>query len=73
MSHLNTKANIAKPDEFYHNLLVLHEGRSEEESEALNAKLVLILANHIGDASVLREAMDLAAKTQARIQGGGEA
>ncbi|GHB42729.1 hypothetical protein GCM10007094_35020 [Pseudovibrio japonicus] len=68
MRHLNTKANISKPDEFYHDLLLLHEGRTEKESEALNAKLVLILANHIGDANVLREAMDLAAKTQ----GGGD-
>ncbi len=68
MSRLNTKANISKPDEFYHDLLLLHEGRTEGESEALNAKLVLILANHIGDANVLREAMDLVAKTQ----GGGE-
>ncbi|QUS58747.1 DUF2783 domain-containing protein [Pseudovibrio brasiliensis] len=68
MSHLNTKANIAKPDEFYHDLLVLHEGRSEKESEALNAKLVLILANHIGDTEVLREAMDLAAKTQGGVE-----
>ncbi len=68
MSHLNTKANIAEPDEFYHDLLAQHEGRSAEESEALNARLVLILANHIGDAGVLREAMDLAANTQ----GGGE-
>ncbi|KZL15399.1 hypothetical protein PsAD2_03655 [Pseudovibrio axinellae] len=64
MSHLNTKANIAKADDFYEELLALHQGRSEKESEALNAKLVLILANHIGDRAVLREAIELAAKTQ---------
>ncbi len=64
MSHLNTSANIAKPDDFYEELLVLHEGRSEKESEALNAKLVLILANHIGNRDVLTQAMELAASTQ---------
>ncbi|SDQ23373.1 DUF2783 domain-containing protein [Pseudovibrio sp. Tun.PSC04-5.I4] len=69
MSHLNTKPNISKPDDFYEELLVLHGGRSEKESEALNAKLILILANHIGDRTVLREAMELAASTQ----GGAEA
>lgn len=69
MSHLNTKPNITKPDDFYEELLVLHEGRSEKESQALNAKLILILANHIGDRTVLRDAMELAASTQ----GGAEA
>lgn len=61
MAKLNTSANIARPDDFYAALLALHEGRSKEESERINARLVLILANHIGDAEVLSEAFAAAA------------
>ncbi len=61
MSKLNTAPNIAEPDNFYQDLIALHEGRSDADSEALNARLVLILANHIGDPNVLREAFALAA------------
>ena len=38
----------------------LHQGLSDEQSAQVNAKLILILSNHIGDLSVLREAMSLA-------------
>ncbi len=61
MSKLNVAPNIAKPDDFYARLLAVHEGRSKEESDAINARLVLILSNHIGDAAVLDEALALAA------------
>lgn len=54
---LVTTPNIDDPDGFYAELLSVHEGRTTEESEALNARLVLILANHIGDREVLREAL----------------
>ena len=57
MSHLVTKPNISDPDGFNAELLSVHEGRPKQESEALNARLVLILANHIGDREVLREAL----------------
>ncbi|MDD7909868.1 MULTISPECIES: DUF2783 domain-containing protein [Pseudovibrio] len=60
MATLNTKANIKDPDGFYEELLALHAEKSMEESQALNAKLILILANHIGDRDVLREAFKLA-------------
>lgn len=56
MSQLVTTPNITDPDGFYSELLALHEGRSREESDALNARLVLVLANHIGDRDILREA-----------------
>jgi len=58
---LNTKANIKAPDEFYADLLAVHEGLSKTESDALNARLVLLLANHIGDRQVLAEALQAAA------------
>ena len=54
------KANIADQDGFYANLLAAHKDLSEAESQALNARLVLILANHIGSAAVLDEALALA-------------
>ena len=61
MSTLNTEPNIANPDDFYAGLLAAHEGKSKDESDALNARLVLILSNHIGDRQVLDEALTLAA------------
>ncbi|MEM5472811.1 DUF2783 domain-containing protein [Hoeflea sp. AS60] len=61
MAALNTKANIEAPDEFYAELLSVHEGRSKAESDALNARLILLLANHIGDRAVLSEALAAAA------------
>lgn len=47
-------------DDFYEALLETHRDLSDEQSEMVNAKLILLLANHIGDISVLREAMQLA-------------
>ncbi len=58
---LNTKSNIANADDFYADLLALHEGRSKAESDAINARLILLLANHIGDRDVLATAMNDAA------------
>ena len=49
--------NIPDPDGFYDELIAAHEGLSKEESDALNARLILILANQIGDRSVLQEAI----------------
>ena len=63
MATLTTAPNLPDPDGVYADLIALHEGRDEPESHALNARLVLILANHIGDRQVLAEAMALAAGT----------
>jgi hypothetical protein len=60
MSALNTQANIKGPDEFYAELLSVHEGVSKAESDALNARLILLLANHIGDRAVLSQALKAA-------------
>ena len=57
MAELNLKANIAGADDFYAELLASHEGLSKAESDAFNARLLLIMANHIGDRAVLREAL----------------
>jgi len=61
MNALNTKANISTPDEFYAELLAAHEGLSKPESDAFNARLILLLANHIGDRTVLSQALRAAA------------
>jgi hypothetical protein len=47
-------------DDFYEALLAAHEGLDDQESAALNARLVLLLANHVGSLPVLREALALA-------------
>jgi hypothetical protein len=54
---LNTDPNIAAPDDFYEALIEIHRDLSPEQSQLVNAKLILLLANHIGDAEVLRHAM----------------
>jgi len=57
---LNLEPNIPDQDGFYDELLNAHDGLSKEQSNALNARLILILANHIGDRDVLREAIKAA-------------
>ena len=57
MATLNTEANIAAPDDFYERLIATHRGLTDAQSALVNAKLILLLANHIGDADVLAEAM----------------
>jgi len=58
---LNLNPNLADPDGFYDELLGAHEGLTKDESDAFNARLILILANHIGDRDVLRAALSAAA------------
>jgi Protein of unknown function (DUF2783) len=68
---LNTEPNFSEPgvhhrwaytpgDAFYDALIAAHHGLSDAQSELLNARLVLLLANHVGDLSLLREAIALA-------------
>jgi hypothetical protein len=57
---LNLEPNIPDQDGFYDELLNAHDGLSKEQSDALNARLILILANHIGNRDVLREAIKAA-------------
>ncbi|MEJ6393873.1 DUF2783 domain-containing protein [Gymnodinialimonas sp. 2305UL16-5] len=57
---LNLAPKIPDPDGFYDELLAVHEGLTKDQSEALNARLILILANQIGDRDVLRAALEAA-------------
>jgi hypothetical protein len=54
---LITEPNLIHPDDFYEALIDMHRDLSENQSQAANAQLILLLANHIGDAEVLRAAM----------------
>lgn len=57
MSELVTAPNLAAPDDFYEALIQMHRDLTDAQSALVNAKLILLLANHIGDADVLRAAM----------------
>lgn len=57
---LSTSSNFAKPDDAFRAIVEAHRGLSEEQSADFDAALVLVLANHIGDIEVLREAITLA-------------
>lgn len=68
---LNTQAHFFEPgrpqrwaytpgDAFYDALIKAHAGLTDAQSELLNARLILLLANHVGDLGVLREAIALA-------------
>jgi hypothetical protein len=57
MTDLNLTVNITDPDEFYAELLDAHNGLSDAESNAFNARLILILANHIGACRVWTDAL----------------
>lgn len=60
MSRLTVAPNLPRPDDAYAALLAAHDGLDAAQSAALNARLVLILANHVGDLAVLDEAVALA-------------
>jgi len=57
MTMLVTAPNLAAPDDFYEQLIAMHRGLDDEASALCNARLILILANHVGDAEVLSAAM----------------
>ncbi|WP_137922046.1 DUF2783 domain-containing protein [Hydrogenophaga sp. 2FB] len=52
---MNTTLNFQDADAFYEQLLDAHAGLGREDAELLNARLILLLANQIGDAQVLQE------------------
>ncbi len=60
---LNTEPNIDRPDDFYQALIDAHAGLSEPQSAALNARLILLLANQVGDFDTLRAAIAAAKET----------
>lgn len=65
-TRLNVEPNLPDPDAFYELLIDSHQDLDEEQSKMLNARLILLLSNHIGDLAVLREALDIA---RSNVQG----
>ena len=61
MDDLILTPNIDGADDFYAELLATHEGLDKADSDALNARLVLVLANHIGNRAILTQALAAAA------------
>ncbi|MEH6738395.1 MAG: DUF2783 domain-containing protein [Sulfitobacter sp.] len=57
---LNLNPNLPDPDGFYEELIRAHEDLNDEQSEAFNARLILVLANHIGDRSIITQALEAA-------------
>lgn len=62
MTELTLDPNFDNADEFYARLLKSHEGLSKADSDALNARLILVLANHIGNLATLDQAITIAKK-----------
>ena len=71
MATLITESNHPSPDDFYERLIATHRGLSDEESALVNAKLILLLANHIGDPQVLAQAMTAARRGIGDSKSGG--
>ena len=63
---LITDPHLESPDDFYEALIAAHDGLDEAASHALNARLVLLLANHVGSMDVLREALETARASSGR-------
>jgi len=57
---LQLEINTTQPDEMYEVIIDMHDGLSLADSARANAKLILLLANHIGDVGVLRQAAEIA-------------
>ena len=57
---MKTTLNQHDADAFYEQLLDAHQGLDERQSALLNARLILLLANHVGDAKVLKECVEAA-------------
>jgi len=63
MTKLDTNARFADPDAAFRMIIEAYRGLSDDACADLNARLVLILANQVGDLDVLREAIALSKKT----------
>jgi len=60
MSELNLDSNFSDADAFYAALADIHRDRSPEDSEQINARLILLLANQVGDQTILEQALAIA-------------
>ena len=58
---LRRTLNLARPDDVYNAIVDAHKGLGDEQCRAFDARLILLLVNHIGDETVIREALEEAA------------
>ncbi len=65
-NRLSTAPNISNCDDVYEALVNAHSGLSDEDSAKLNARLILLLTNHIGEADIILEAIEKAGPTAAQ-------
>jgi hypothetical protein len=76
MARLITTPNVAHPDDLYEMLIELHSGLDDTRSTVVNAKLIMLLLNHVGDVEVIQEAFRIARKERVvsdpRQTGGAE-
>jgi hypothetical protein len=76
-ARLNVDSGLERPDDFYEALIAAHRGLDDAQSVQFNCRLVLLLANHVGDPAVLQEALRLAgrdlAPTGPAVQAGSAA
>jgi hypothetical protein len=54
---LRRSLNLARPDDVYNAIVDAHRDLDDEQSRAFDARLILLLANHVGDDGVIREAL----------------
>lgn len=60
---LRRTLNLAAPDDVYNAIVSAHQGLSDEQCRAFDARLILLLANHVGDEAAIREALVAARDT----------
>ncbi|SEO81379.1 Protein of unknown function [Rhodospirillales bacterium URHD0017] len=63
MTALRRTLNLARPDDVYNAIVDAHNGLTDEQGRDFDARLILLLVNHIGDETVIREALKEAAAT----------
>jgi hypothetical protein len=66
MARLITTPNLTHPDDLYEKLTELHRGLDDNRSAIVNAKLIMLLLNHVGDEEAIRDAMRIAREESAR-------
>ena len=64
MNRLNTAVNLTRHDDLYQAIIEMHDGLSDDECRRADAKLILLLANHVGDPEVVAEAIAVARATE---------
>ena len=60
---LRRSLNVARPDDIYNAIVAAHRDLDDEQCRALDARLILLLVNHVGDDAVIREALAAARET----------